>query len=82
MALKALAGTNAKLAPSSRRNIASRRVTAVSRRALVVSNAVKFDYDTKVFQKELVKFADTEEYIYRSVLQFLHVRQQLSRRSA
>ena len=32
---------------------------------LAVANAVKFNYDTKVFQKELVKFADTEEYIYR-----------------
>jgi len=30
-----------------------------------VASAVKFDYDTKVFKKELVKFADTEEYIYR-----------------
>lgn len=33
--------------------------------AMKVSAAVKFDYDTKVFKKELVKFADTEEYIYR-----------------
>lgn len=33
--------------------------------ALQVSAAVQFDYDTKVFKKELVKFADTEEYIYR-----------------
>lgn len=40
---------------------------AVAGRQLVVNvaNAVKFNYDTKVFQKELVKFADTEEYIYR-----------------
>ena len=30
-----------------------------------VAAAVQFDYDTKVFKKELVKFADTEEYIYR-----------------
>jgi len=30
-----------------------------------VAASVKFDYDTKVFKKELVKFADTEEYIYR-----------------
>lgn len=38
----------------------------VSRHASVqVLNAVKFDYDTQVFEKELVKFADTEEYIYR-----------------
>ena len=33
--------------------------------ALKTTAAVKFDYDTKVFKKELVKFADTEEYIYR-----------------
>ena len=39
----------------------------MTRRAVVVTNAVKFDYDTKVFKKELVKFADTEEYIYRCV---------------
>jgi len=32
---------------------------------LQVASAVQFDYDTKVFKKELVKFADTEEYIYR-----------------
>ena len=32
-----------------------------------VAASVKFDYDTKVFKKELVKFADTEEYIYRWV---------------
>ena len=32
---------------------------------LQVAAAVQFDYDTKVFKKELVKFADTEEYIYR-----------------
>eukprot|EP00889_Picochlorum_renovo_P005945 jgi/Picre1/32975/NNA_008302.t1 len=30
-----------------------------------VSAVVQFDYDTKVFKKELVQFADTEEYIYR-----------------
>lgn len=30
-----------------------------------VCAAVQFDYNTKVFQKELVQFADTEEYIYR-----------------
>ena len=30
-----------------------------------VAAAVQYDYNTKVFQKELVKFADTEEYIYR-----------------
>jgi hypothetical protein len=30
-----------------------------------VCAAVQFDYDTKVFEKELVQFADTEEYIYR-----------------
>jgi hypothetical protein len=36
--------------------------------AVKVANAVKFDYDTKVFKKELVKFADTEEYIYRHVI--------------
>jgi len=32
-----------------------------------VAAAVQFDYDTKIFKKELVKFADTEEYIYRRV---------------
>lgn len=33
--------------------------------SLQVAAAVQYDYDTKVFKKELVKFADTEEYIYR-----------------
>ena len=33
--------------------------------SMQVAAAVKFDYNTKVFKKELVKFADTEEYIYR-----------------
>jgi len=60
MALKALAGTNAKLA-----TISQRRISVARRAVRVCTNAVKFDYDTKVFQKELVKFADTEEYIYR-----------------
>lgn len=39
--------------------------TSGARRALTVLSAVKFDYNTKVFKKELMKFADTEEYIYR-----------------
>ncbi|GAB4814450.1 hypothetical protein N2152v2_001496 [Parachlorella kessleri] len=39
---------------------ASRRAPAMPAMA-----AVQYDYDTKVFQKELVKFADTEEYIIR-----------------
>ncbi len=76
MALKALAGTNAKLA-----TISQRRISVARRAVRVCTNAVKFDYDTKVFQKELVKFAETEEYIYRSALrpvshgtrEFLHV---------
>lgn len=63
MALKALAGTNATLA-----TISQRRISVARRAVRVCTNAVKFDYDTKVFQKELVKFADTEEYIYRSAL--------------
>ena len=63
MALKALAGTNAKLA-----TISARRIAVARRAVRVCTNAVKFDYDTKVFKKELVKFADTEEYIYRSGL--------------
>ena len=63
MALKALTGTNAKLA-----SISARRIAVAKRAVRVCTNAVKFDYDTKVFQKELVKFADTEEYIYRSEL--------------
>lgn len=41
------------------------RFVSQSRRLCKVQASVKFDYDTKVFQKELVKFADTEEYIYR-----------------
>lgn len=32
---------------------------------LKLNAAVKYDYTTNVFEKELVKFADTEEYIYR-----------------
>lgn len=39
------------------------RATRKSR--MHVAAAVQYDYNTKVFQKELVKFADTEEYIYR-----------------
>jgi hypothetical protein len=31
----------------------------------VAAAAVKFEYDTKVFPRELVKFADSQEYIYR-----------------
>jgi len=41
------------------------RFVSQSRKLCKVQASVKFDYDTKVFQKELVKFADTEEYIYR-----------------
>jgi hypothetical protein len=49
-------------------NVVRPRSVAQSRRLSVrVAASVKFDYDTKVFQKELVKFADTEEYIYRWV---------------
>lgn len=44
------------------------RFAAQSRRMCArVSAVVQFDYDTKVFKKELVQFADTEEYIYRCV---------------
>ncbi|KFM23718.1 Ketol-acid reductoisomerase, chloroplastic [Auxenochlorella protothecoides] len=35
------------------------------RRSLTVQNAVKYDYNTKVFEKELLTFAGSEEYIYR-----------------
>lgn len=50
------------------KNVVRPRSVAQSRRLSVrVAASVKFDYDTKVFQKELVKFADTEEYIYRWV---------------
>lgn len=45
-----------------------------ARKALTVASAVKFDYDTKVFKKELMKFADTEEYIYRCVRGVLSMR--------
>jgi len=59
----------AKAPVASIRSASQRRASVspvgITRRAVVVTNAVKFDYDTKVFQKELVKFADTEEYIYR-----------------
>lgn len=42
------------------------RASRVGRKmGLQVAAAVQYDYDTKVFTKELVKFADTEEYIYR-----------------
>ena len=60
----------AKAPVASIRSASQRRASVspvVTRRAVVVTNAVKFDYDTKVFKKELVKFADTEEYIYRCV---------------
>lgn len=30
-----------------------------------VMAAVQYEYPTKVFPRELVKFADTEEYIYK-----------------
>jgi hypothetical protein len=30
-----------------------------------VASAVQFEYPTKVFPRELVKFAGSEEYIYR-----------------
>jgi phosphoenolpyruvate carboxylase len=50
------------------KNVVRPRSVGQSRRLSVrVAAAVKFDYDTKVFKKELVKFADTEEYIYRWV---------------
>ena len=53
--------------PSARalRAVAARVGRSSGRSALKVAAAVQFDYDTKVFKKELVKFADTEEYIYR-----------------
>lgn len=35
------------------------------RQALKVAAAVQYEYATKVFPRELVKFAETEEYIYR-----------------
>ncbi|EFJ48783.1 hypothetical protein VOLCADRAFT_74529 [Volvox carteri f. nagariensis] len=42
------------------------RVAQPSRRhAVGVAAAVALDFDTKVFNKELAKFADTEEYIVR-----------------
>jgi hypothetical protein len=52
--------------------MAAPRLTRGSRNVgFLVMNAVKFNYDTKVFEKELVKFADTEEYIYRCVMRHL-----------
>lgn len=35
------------------------------RRSMTVVNAIKYDINTKVFDKELTNFAGTEEYIYR-----------------
>lgn len=57
--------------PAARVVPAARAVAAPARAARRVSKtaaqAVKFEYDTKVFPRELVKFANTEEYIYRCV---------------
>lgn len=41
------------------------RVVAGRRTAVRVSAAVHLDFNAKVFKKELVKFADSEEYIVR-----------------
>lgn len=51
-------------APRSTHCRQSRR-TSQGRSRLQVSNAVAVDFNTKVFEKELVKLADTEEYIVR-----------------
>lgn len=52
------------------KNVAMRPRIVVQRQRLAskIAASVQYDYDTKVFKKELVKFADTEEYIYRWVL--------------
>jgi ketol-acid reductoisomerase len=41
------------------------RVQRRSMRSMTISNAVHLDFDTKVFEKKLVKFAEREEYIVR-----------------
>jgi hypothetical protein len=54
--------------PNQLRAQAPMRSSRVGRQMVLdVLAAVKYDYDTKVFQKELVQFADTDEYIYRWV---------------
>lgn len=49
------------------KSVAAKTCFVARRRNLVtkISAVVQYNYDTKVFEKELVKFADTEEYIYR-----------------
>ena len=42
-----------------------RSVRSVRRSTVQVAAAVHLDFNTKSFQKELVKFADSEEYIVR-----------------
>ncbi len=49
--------------PSSAKGVA--RVGGARRSAVRVSAAVHLDFNTKVFPKELAKFADSEEYIVR-----------------
>nr|QKY14833.1 acetohydroxy acid isomeroreductase (AAI) [Polytomella parva] len=51
------------VATSGVKTVAAKNVRRVQRLAPV--EAVKNDFNTKVFNKELVKFADTEEYIIR-----------------
>jgi hypothetical protein len=73
MASKTMAPQAGRLADARPARVnALRAVPVMGRRAgrrstVQVAAAVKYDYNTKVFTKELVKFADTEEYIYRQV---------------
>ncbi|PRW44622.1 acetohydroxy acid isomeroreductase isoform A [Chlorella sorokiniana] len=55
-------------APAARLGARRAQRPQTARRAMLrvaASAAVKYDYDNKVFEKELVEFADTKEYIIR-----------------
>ena len=45
----------------------ARRAAAAARptRLAAMAAKVQYEYPTKVFHRDLVKFADTEEYIYK-----------------
>lgn len=51
--------------PSSALRAAAPRASRTGRRSVNVQSAVELDYDVKVFDKELVSFAEKEEYIIR-----------------
>ncbi|KAL4858940.1 Ketol-acid reductoisomerase [Chlorella vulgaris] len=51
--------------PSSALRAAAPRASRTGRRSVNVQSAVELDYDVKVFDKELVTFAEKEEYIIR-----------------